>query len=585
MTSVAAIEDVHEDRADYRPDAPAERVALTSAPTIGAALLERAELYPDQPMCYIEESEGRTVRLTAAELVERAGAAATTLAEAGVRPGDRVGICLDTSADAYAALHGCFLLGAVPFVSEPPLSTMRRQRWSDRLRLLISRAEPRAVISAPSFRDAVAGPCQEAGVEIIEPPFEGGYVPTSVRADADDLALIQFTSGTTGNSRGVALTHRAIMSNAASIGDRCFRSGELIVTWLPLHHDMGLIGCNLAPFLHGLPVASMPPLSFALRPERWLRALHRYRGTFTSAPNFAYQMCATKIPDAKLAGLDLSAWRVAGNGAEVVNAATLRRFADRLSPYGYRATSMMPCYGMAETVLAATMCVPGDPMITTTVRRDVLADTGRVVEAGPDDPDGQELASSGKPVLGTEIRVVDESRTDVADRVQGDILLRSPSLMSGYYQQKDETDKVLRDGWLHTGDQGFLDDGQLYVTGRVKDVVIIGGRNYHPYVFETAASNAAGTHPGAVAAVGCPDPALGTEALTIVVESKHHAGDDGAAGSLREAVVRSVSEETGLRPDRVEIVPRGSLPKTPSGKLQRLKVVESLLNGTLGRKS
>ncbi len=579
MTLAVSTEEVHTDRRGFEPDEHPAPASLSTAATIGAALLDLAERDPDRPLCYVEGS-GQPVRLTAAELAERAGAAATALAEHGVRPGDRVGVCMDTGVDAYAALHGCFLLGAVPFVCEPPLATMRRQRWEDRLRLLISRAEPRAVVASPEFRDAVSAPCAQAGVEIVEPPFEGGLLPGSVRARAGDLALIQFTSGTTGDSRGVTLTHEAVFANAAAIGDRAYRQGDLIVSWLPLHHDMGLIGLNLAPLLHGLPVASMPPLSFALRPERWLWAMHRYRGTFTSAPNFAYRLCATNVPDAKLEGLDLSAWRLAGNGAEVVQAGTLRAFAERMAPYGYRERAMTPCYGMAEITLAATMCVPGDPLITLPVRRDRLAADGEVVEALPDDTDRQELVSSGGALKGIEIRVVDEKGADLPDRRQGTILLRCPSMMSGYYRQPEETAKVLDDDWLDTGDQGFLDDGQLYVTGRIKDVVIIAGSNYHPYAFEAAAATVDGLRADAVAAVGCPDPERSTEALVVVVESRSHA-DAAHVAEIRSSVIGAVSAETGLRPDRVEVVPRGALPKTPSGKLQRRKVVEALVNGTL----
>ncbi|CAL9285081.1 Putative ligase_MSMEI_5285 [Streptomyces sp. enrichment culture] len=579
MPVAVSTEDVHIDRRGFEPEDRPGPVSLASAGTIGAALLEIADRDPGRPLAYVEGS-GEPVRLTASELAELAGAAATALAEHGVRPGDRVGVCMDTGVDAYAALHGCFLLGAVPFVCEPPLATMRRQRWEDRLRLLISRAEPRAVVASPEFRDAVSAPCAQAGVTIVEPPFEGGLVPGSVRARPGDIALIQFTSGTTGDSRGVTLTHEAVFANAAAIGDRAYRSGDLIVSWLPLHHDMGLIGLNLAPLLHGLPVASMPPLSFALRPERWLWAMHRYRGTFTSAPNFAYRLCATNVPDAKLEGLDLSAWRLAGNGAEVVQAGTLRAFAERMAPYGYRERVMTPCYGMAEITLAATMCVPGDPLITLPVRRDRLAADGVVVEASPDDPDRQELVSSGSALKEIEIRVVDETGADLPDHRQGTILLRCPSMMAGYYRQPEETAKVLGDGWLNTGDQGFLADGQLYVTGRIKDVVIIAGSNYHPYAFEAAAATVEGLRADAVAAVGCPDPERSTEALVLVVESRSHADAERVA-EIRSAVVAAVSAETGVRPDRVEVVPRGALPKTPSGKLQRRQVVDALVKGTL----
>ncbi|MFF0728296.1 fatty acyl-AMP ligase [Streptomyces sp. NPDC004134] len=580
MTIAVSTEEIHADRAGFQPETDPGPVAMTTAATIGAALLDLADSDPDRPLAYVEGS-GDPVRLTAAELAERAGAAATTLAEHGVRRGDRVGVCMDTSADAYATLHGCFLLGAIPFVSEPPLATMRRQRWADRLRLLISRAEPRAVVVAPEFLDAVTEPCKEAGVAIVEPPFEGGLDLAAAQAKPDDIALLQFTSGTTGDSRGVTLTHESIFANAAAIGEHAYRAGDLIVSWLPMHHDMGLIGLNLAPLLHGLPVASMPPLSFAVRPERWLWAMHRYRGTFTSAPNFAYRMCASNIPDAKLAGLDLSAWRVAGNGAEVVQANTLRLFAERMAPYGYGERSMMPCYGMAEITLAATMCVPGEPLTTLTVSRDRLAADGEVVEAEPGAADAQELVSSGTPLTGMELRVVDDAGADLPDRKQGTILLRTASMMSGYYRQPEETAKVLgEDGWLNTGDQGFTDAGQTYVTGRIKDVVIIAGSNYHPYAFESAAAAVEGLRANSIAAVGCPDEERSTEALVLVVESKSHA-DAEAVAQIREGVIQAVSAETGLRPDRVEVVPRGTLPKTPSGKLQRRHVVDALVSGTL----
>ncbi|MFG1919667.1 AMP-binding protein [Micromonospora sp. NPDC048898] len=581
MTIATTVAAVHPDRAGFELVPVPGPATMSQAPTIGAALLDLADRHPDRPVSYVEESDGRLVRLTAADLVEQAAAAATTLAEYGVRPGDRVGVCMDTSAEAHAALHGCFLLGAVPFVSEPPLATMRRQRWVDRLRLLIRRATPTVMVVEARFRDAVAEPCREAGVEIVVPPFEGGYLPAGARGRTDDIALLQFTSGTTGDSRGVTLTHRAILANVRSMGQHVTRAGDLAVSWLPLHHDMGLIGLHLMPLLHGIPAVAMPPMAFALRPERWLHAMHRFRGTFTSAPNFAYQICATKIPDNRLEGLDLSAWRVAGNGAEVVNAATLRRWYERMAPFGFREEALMPCYGMAEIGLGATMHELGRPLRVLAVRRDALAASGQVVPAGADDPDRQELVSSGNTLAGVEVTVVDDDGNPLPDRVQGNVLLRTDSMMEGYYGQPDETAKVLTDGVLRTGDQGFLDAGELFVTGRVKDIIIIAGRNYHPYVFETVAATVADARPGGVAAVGVPAGELGTETLVLVVESQQHS-DPASVARLREAVTAAVSAETGLRPDRVEIVPRGALAKTPSGKLQRRRIAAALREGTLG---
>ncbi|MEW9533731.1 fatty acyl-AMP ligase [Microbispora sp. NPDC049125] len=563
---------VHPARAWWEPGGPL--AALRRAPTLGAALASRAQSEPGAVAYYLQdEPEGITV----GELYELAGRAASALVDRGVSPGDRVGVCLDTGRDLLATIFGCQLAGAVPFLTEPAVLPSRRRAGADRIRHMIRVARPRAFVVDASLGELVGPVCAEHRVPMVTPPFTSAGWSRGPAADPDELALIQFTSGTTKAARGVALTHRAAMANIAAIGSRLrMRDGDLTVGWLPLHHDMGMIGILLSTFMHGVPVALLSPMSFALSPERWLRTISYFRGTISAAPNFAYRLCATRLSDAALKDLDLSSWRAALNGAEVVDAPTVRAWQERMRPYGLHPRSMVPCYGMAEIGLAATFADPGSPVRTRRVDHGFLRASGRAVDAREGDVPVLELVSCGPPLPGVEVRITGEDGRPLPGRTEGDIRLRTSSAMNGYYGDPEETRRVLGDGWLRTGDRGLLIDGELYVTGRIKDLIIIGGRNYTPYEIEAAAADVAPS--GTVtAAVGCPDPDRG-EALVVLVEFRGQVDDPAA---LRAAVVRSVSSRTGLTVQRVVLVRRGSLPKTSSGKLRRPEIVQSLIAGRL----
>ncbi|HZN17184.1 MAG TPA: AMP-binding protein [Micromonosporaceae bacterium] len=592
---------VHPARAAWRPTD--QKATISAAPTLGAALVRWAADRPADPAFCIYDMAGGQTELTVGELCERAAVAAAGIAGHGVGPGDRVAVSLDTGVDLVTTLFGAALLGAVPVLIEPPMTEGRARVWGERVGGALRRIRPRLLVAdeaARGFAEPVAG-----GVRLVAPPGAGSpsggvaglmdapsvAVPelpdaplaavSEPPADPDGLAFLQLTSGTVGHAKVACLTHRALSANAAAIAARTpYLANDLMVSWLPLHHDMGLVGATLAPFLHRIPVVLLPPLAFLLRPERWLWAVHRFRGNLSPAPNFAYQLCALKAADAALDGLDLSSWRATYNGAEVVNEGTVRLWQQRFGRYGLRPESMRPAYGLAEVGVAATLTVPGAGCRVEHVDRDELAATGRVVPATPGAAQARPLVSVGPPLPGYDIAVRDDDGHPVPDRVQGRVMVRGPSMMTGYFEDPAATGTALVDGWLETGDLGFLADGELFVTGRAKDLLIVAGRNFQPYPAETAVAGVAGVRPGGVAVVGVPDPGRGTDAVVAVVESAL-ATQPQRGAALSDAVARAVTDELGVRPHRVVVVRPGSLPRTSSGKLRRGRIADDLAAGRL----
>lgn len=551
-------------------------MALSRAPTLGAALAEWALERGDDVALHLYDMAGECRALTVAELSARAAGAATELAERGVGPGDPVAVSLETGPELVATFFGAALLGAVPMLMEPPLAEGRARVWGQRVGEVLRRVRPRLLVAA-SAAGRYAGPLAEAaGVPVVPPStvLAAGVRPAG--GDPDAVAVLQLTSGTLGAAKAAGLTHRALFANAAAIAARTpYRADDVMVSWLPLHHDMGLSGALLSGFLHRIPVVLLPPMAFLLRPERWLQAVHRFRGTLSPAPNFGYQLCATRVRDEALAGLDLGSWRVTYNGAEPVAAATLRRWQERFGRYGVRPQSMRPAYGMAEMCVAVALTGPDEPPRVEHVDRDALADAGRAVPVRPRATGARALVSVGRPLPGYQVRVVDAAGRSTEDHVLGRIRVRGPSMMAGYLGDPAATTAAIRDGWLDTGDVGFLAGDELFVTGRATDLLIVAGRNYHPYPAEAAAATVHGVRTGGVAVVGMPDPARGTEAVVVVVESAL-ASRPRQRDALAARVGRVVTDELGVRPDRVVVVRPGALPRTPSGKLRRAQVAAEL---------
>ena len=550
-----------------------------------------------------EDGEGgeKSSTLTFGELYAAAQRAAGELARRGVPPGGRVSLMLPTSRAFFVSYAAILLAGAVPVPIYPPFRADRIEEYADRqaailnnagvsLLLTFRRAELVARLLKPRVRslDSVVDAERLMDAADKAPAPAPGALPAHLSGSrvrkSKDIALLQYTSGSTGDPKGVTLTHANLLANIRSVGQAMQLTSEDVgISWLPLYHDMGLIGAWLTLLHFGTPLAVMSPLSFLTRPERWLWAFHKHRGTIAAAPNFAYELCARKIADQDIEGLDLSSWRAALNGAEPVNANTLGRFEERFAKYGFRREAMLPVYGLAEASLAVTF-----PPLERGPRVDFI-NRGRFTREGQAEPVPRDAAaiafvSSGLPIPGHEVRIVDDSGNEVPDRTEGFLWFRGPSATSGYYNNPAATQALFPAGqgelvWVDTGDRAYRVDGEIFVTGRVKDIIIKGGRNLYPHEVEEIVARAEGIRKGCVVAFGLKDESSGTEKLVVVAESRE--SDPARRSAICAAITEQVSRALGLPPDRVELIPPGSIPKTSSGKLRREETRQLYLAGTL----
>jgi fatty-acyl-CoA synthase len=378
----------------------------------------------------------------------------------------------------------------------------------------------------------------------------------------DDLAFVQFTSGSTSRPKGVAITHRSLAANIDAInGPAGLASSEAdsAVSWLPLHHDMGLVGMALGAMYCGRPAVLMTPATFVKRPVEWLRAISRHRASVSFAPNFAYDLCVRRVKERELAELDLACWRVAGCGSEPVHAATLAAFADKFRPAGFQHTSFMPSYGLAEHVLAATLAPRG---------RGIRVERGSSVD----------LVGCGPALPGHRIRIVADDGHELTDGSTGEIVLAGPSVMQGYYRDDEMTAGAIRDGWLYTGDLGYLAaDGELFVCGRTKDTVVINGRKHYAQDLEWAVDDLASIRRGRVVAFGTTRAGL-ADSLVILAESSGAVTVD----QLRTAIRHRVSDAFGVYVSEVVVVPSGTIARTTSGKVQRFAMKTRYEAGEFG---
>lgn len=535
--------------------------------TLGALLLHRAEHVGDRPYLHLLDDAQHETTLGFAGMAAEALKVASALQARGVKRGDRVLVVLPTGLEFIALFFALQLVGAVAVPAYPPLRAKGLQDYQERLSRLIGVATPALVVTFARVRLVVESAAFQAGshAPVVEPSalvgdaaaFKHGLVAS------EDLSLVQFSSGSTGSPKGVMLTHANLLANLASVLAVIQPTPEDVnCSWLPLYHDMGLIGGLLMPLYCGNPLVLLSPQSFLLDPKRWLWAIHRRRATISTAPNFAYQLIASRVADEELEGLDLSSWRLALNGAEPVVPGTLEAFAKRMAPHGFDARALTPVYGLAEAALGAVFPELGRGPVLDTVDPDVLASEARAVPAEA----GRAIPSVGRALPGFAVRVAGAEGAPLAEREVGEIQLQGPSLMAGYLNAPEPTAAAFADGWLRTGDLGYMADGELYIVGRSKDLILKGGRNYAPQDLEQAAEQIPGVRKGCVIAFGVADAALGTEAVVVVAETKE---PESAHQAIARAIQTRVAESVGLQPDHVTLVPPGTVPKTSSGKLQR----------------
>jgi fatty-acyl-CoA synthase len=552
------------------------------------------------------EGQERSVTLTFGELYAAAQRCAAELARRGVSAGGRVALMLPTSRAFFISYAGILLAGAIPVPIYPPFRADRIEEYAARqasilnnaevcLLLTFRRAEAVAHLVQPRVRSLTAVVDAEKLIEAAEkalPPAPGAlpaHLTGRRTRHSDDIALLQYTSGSTGDPKGVTLTHANLLANMRAIGNAIqMGPGDVGVSWLPLYHDMGLIGAWLTLLHFGMPLAVMSPLAFLTRPERWLWAFHKHRGTIAAAPNFAYELCVRKVADKDIEGLDLSSWRVAMNGAEPVNPETMERFSARFARYGFRAEAHLPVYGLAESSLAVTVPPLNRGALVDRVDRDAFTSQCRAVPAMANSGNTISFVSSGTSLPLHEVRIVDAAGNEVPDRTEGFLWFRGPSATSGYYKNAPATEKLLPLGpatvpgefaWVDSGDRAYRADGEIYVTGRMKDIIIKSGRNLYPHEIEELASRADGIRKGCIVAFGLKDEGSGTERLIVVAEVRDR--DKKRRAAIGAAVTDQISRGLGIPPDRVELIPAGGIPKTSSGKLRREETRKLYVAGTL----
>ena len=562
--------------------------AASEARTLVEVLEWHAARHPDRLHLTVLQDETTILgTLTYGELATKARNLARGLIAQDIAPGDRVALMLPTSIDFFIAFFGILYAGAIPVPIYPP---MRLSQIEDHLRRqtgILRNAGARLLITMPEGR-RLAG-LLRAQVETLNAAEDVENLQRAATAiaalpqvtDPDSIGLIQYTSGSTGDPKGVVLSHANLLANIRAMGGIMeASSADIFVSWLPLYHDMGLIGAWLGCLYFGAPLYAMSPLSFLVRPESWLWAIHRFRATFSASPNFGFELCLSKIADADLEGLDLSSLRMVANGAEPVSVQTLRRFVERFGHYGFPARAMAPVYGLAESSVGLAFPPPGRPPVIDRVDRDQLSLHGRAEPAKPDDPKPLEIVASGQPLPGHEIRIVDQAGLELGERQEGRLEFRGPSVTRGYFHNEVKTRELIHNGWIDSADRAYLAGGDVYITGRIKDIIIRAGRHLYPQEIEEAVAGIPGIRKGGVAVFGVTDRASGTERVVVLAETRET--DPAKRAALQARAQEVTTDIAGTPPDEVVLAPPSTVPKTSSGKIRRSAAKELYASGHVG---
>ena len=541
--------------------------------------------HPQRVLITLYESGDQSVDLRYADLHRDAIAVAAGLRALDLNPGDKVAIMLPTGREFFAAFFGTLYAGAVPVPLYPPARPSQLEDHLNRIAGILRNAQARVLVTVERAKplshllraqaEALRAVTTVADLAIADAPV---VRPALV---ASDVAFLQYTSGSTGDPKGVILTHANLLANLRSMWRASkISSADTFVSWLPLYHDMGLIGACLGGLYIGFHVVLMSPLAFLARPARWLETIHRHRGTVSAAPNFAYELCLNKLADADLDALDLSCWRLAFNGAEPVSPDTLERFATRFARCGLKREALTPVYGLAESSVGLAFPPMGRGPLIDRVDRAALARDGVAAPARLEDAQPLRIVTCGLPLPGHELRVVDTGGRELPEREQGRVQFRGPSSTQGYLNNPSANERLFDGDWLNTGDLGYMAAGELFLTGREKDIIIRGGLNIHPQELESAVANIAGIRKGGVAVFAASDLRSGTERLVVLAETQ--VGEPEPRRQLIQAITALSATLLGAPADDVVLAPPRSVLKTSSGKTRRAACRELYEQGRLG---
>jgi acyl-CoA synthetase (AMP-forming)/AMP-acid ligase II len=545
-------------------------------PNFSELLRERYESGPERISVVLQTPHQADRAISYAELIHGSVGYAHSLERNGVQPGEVVILILEHGIDLLYAYFGTCLQGAIPSIMPFLTEKLLPERYRADLAALVEVTRPSAIITFPGFagevkaalhpgRDSVRAVilCTEAdGPERPVFPHLPGF-----QRRPEEIALLQHSSGTTGLQKGVALSHQAVCNQLVYYSQALrLQSHDVFVSWLPLYHDMGLIACWLMPILLGNRLIWMSPFEWVRAPHRLLQAVSKYQGTLSWLPNFAYNFCAQKIRDRDLEGVDLSTWRAVSNCSEPMRWESHQAFYDRFRVQGLRKEALTTCYAMAENVFAVSQGGISRPVTCLEIDRESLQAENQARPALPG-RDMVRMLSAGSPLQNTRVCILDLSGEPLPERAVGEIALQSDCMLSEYYHRPDATRKAFQHGWYLTGDLGFLVDGELYITGRKKDLIIVAGKNIYPQDIEALAYEVPGVHAGRASAFGLFNETTGTEEVALVAEVEEK--DPGSRREIADAIRRTVTRGSAVTLRDVYLVGPHWLVKTSSGKTAR----------------
>lgn len=528
------------------------------------------------------------VSLTYDRLLCGASAFARTLERERLKPGEVVILILQHSEELVYAFWGAILHGAIPSIMPFLTEKLSPERYRADLTALISVTRPAGIITYPEFAEEVRTAVKEGDsvrsvivTDQVEPQSSVDFGPLQgFRRKPEDIVLLQHSSGTTGLQKGVALAHQAVFNQLDSYGrSLSLTQDDVITSWLPLYHDMGLIAGFLMPILSGVPLVLMSPFDWVRAPYRLLQSISRYGGTLTWLPNFAYNFCAQKIRDRHIAGVDLSSLRAVINCSEPVRWESHLAFYERFKDYGLRLEALQTSYAMAENVFGVTQSRPGSLPVVEEIDREAFM-SERVARRPFDGRPSMKMMSSGRPLENTRVKVIAEDGSELPERKVGELALRSNCMLTGYFHRPDLTKRAFRDGWYLTGDFGYISGGEVFVSGRKKDMIIVGGKNIYPQDLEALTYEVPGVHAGRSVAFGIFDEEQGTEEVVIIAEIDTE--DPGEQQKIADAIRLHVTKNSAIALRYVKVVGPKWILKTSSGKTARAANKEKFLRELRG---
>lgn len=556
---------------------------LPTFQTVSEAIAEVGKYYPQNDFVFQDlTGEEKSFDFVAIE-AETAGRG-KAMQDLGLKKGDTVGLIIIEPEDFVLCFLACLRIGVVPVPLYPPMSFGSLDAYSERTAKVLADAGASLILASTKLQNILWSLVDEVPsltkLLKVEELRGARGTPTYPEVAPEDLAFLQYTSGSTADPKGVMVTHASLVANAKGIikeGLQLTPETDKGVSWLPLYHDMGLIGFVIAPICHAIPVVFIPTLRFIKRPNVWMDTVHRHRGTASFGPNFAYALAARRARASDMEKWDLSCLKVLGCGAEPIQAETMRAFTETFhEPCNLRETAIMPAYGMAEATLAISLKTAPEHFMTVICDAETFQEKGLVERPEHEERPAVEHVGCGIPFTGHEVVIKDEAGAVLGNDREGEICVSGPSITPGYYNNPEATAAAFKNGFLHTGDLGFLHGGQVFVTGRIKDLIIVNGRNVHPQAVEWACAEVKGVRKGNVVAFSRPGPT--SEELVVVCETRGSQDPD----VIRENVKTTLQRELSLAVADIVLLSSGSLPKTSSGKLQRRKTRSQYLLGKLG---